>query len=80
MYHVIGLLQSYLYIDGYRRQGETIWRFSDETIMTFLPWNINEPNGMHLPNPEDALILGNGFFHDAPQSHVFGFICQRSIY
>ena len=80
MYCVIGLLQTYLYIDGYNRQGETDWRFSDETIMTFLPWNIGEPNGMNHTNPEDALILSNGSFHDAPQSYVSGFICQRSIY
>nr|XP_022300685.1 uncharacterized protein LOC111108893 [Crassostrea virginica] len=58
----LGLLQTYLYIDGYKRQNETDWRFSDETIMTFLHWNIGEPNGMHLPNPEDALVLGDDHY------------------
>ncbi|CAG2238630.1 unnamed protein product [Mytilus edulis] len=66
------------YIQGNRKQNTPEWEFDDETLISYMPWNLNQKQ----PEAYDQIFLcfnvaDQGMWHDCIGTQLFRFVCER---
>ncbi|XP_063399133.1 collectin-12-like [Mytilus trossulus] len=69
----------HIYLQGNRVPNTSEWVFDDGTPITYLPWNLGQPEAydqMYLC----ALAQDKGMWHDCVGTQLFGFVCERNLF
>ncbi|CAG2213446.1 unnamed protein product [Mytilus edulis] len=69
------------YIQGNRKQNTPEWEFDDETLISYMPWNLNQKQ----PEAYDQIFLcfnvaDQGMWHDCIGTQLFRFVCERYLF
>ncbi|XP_063399134.1 uncharacterized protein LOC134683751 [Mytilus trossulus] len=69
------------YIQGNRKQNTPEWEFADGTLISYMPWNLNQKQ----PEAYDQIFLcfnvvDQGMWHDCIGTQLFRFVCERYLF
>ncbi|XP_052064703.1 macrophage mannose receptor 1-like [Mytilus californianus] len=69
----------HVYLQGKRIPNTSEWEFDDGTPITYLPWNLGQPEAydqIYLC----SLAQDQGMWHDCIGTQLFGFVCELKLF